>query len=462
MAAVAKFDKESLLGEIAKINSPEELCEFAKKDLSLEKLAALTGLFPVEIKKLTPLDETCITADKLPKKTGTYVFKGEDGSLIHDKELSDSDSTKDQFVKIEIIEEPTEDSPINIFGDIHGTLADLEAILTHSNLLKNKSRAIFCGDYGDRGNESNEVYVGISALKDKFLNAGEPKKVFLIKGNHDERFFYPNSGILSKLSTTGTDGRYEQNDLVSEIVQNMNDNLFVNAVFFGNSVASHAPFAVRPSIFGCATIRDIRWNDPFSNRRLCDKWVQKQEIFANAKIMHLVHIFNGHVTVDEGDNFTFTQIQNGQSDDGEISQYCAHNASCYKNTRANFTYLTVYPNRIERHTATIKGSDYKWETTVVSGCAKTETAAASGSGPLPAELAKPPVAQVAPANVATDVAIANNPHNFFADHHNCAAAASFLLMFFGLLTTPILVGIYLFWKGAKMAEESSSQAVPSR
>ncbi|MDI6825794.1 MAG: metallophosphoesterase [Candidatus Aenigmarchaeota archaeon] len=68
-----------------------------------------------------------------------------------------------------------------IIGDIHGDLESLSLILNHSMFLKNKDNyLIFLGDYGDRGEQSAEVYYTILSLKKEF-----PKNVILLRGNHE-------------------------------------------------------------------------------------------------------------------------------------------------------------------------------------------------------------------------------------------------------------------------------------
>ena len=76
-------------------------------------------------------------------------------------------------------------SPIYIFGDIHGNLKDLHFF--SDNLWKfgvnlTAGKFLFLGDYVDRGQQSLEVVAYLFALK---LSA--PDKFFLIRGNHELR-----------------------------------------------------------------------------------------------------------------------------------------------------------------------------------------------------------------------------------------------------------------------------------
>ena len=76
-------------------------------------------------------------------------------------------------------------SPIHIFGDIHGNLKDLHFF--SDNLWKfgadvTDSKFLFLGDYVDRGQQSLEVVAYLFALKLRW-----PDKFFLIRGNHELR-----------------------------------------------------------------------------------------------------------------------------------------------------------------------------------------------------------------------------------------------------------------------------------
>lgn len=73
-----------------------------------------------------------------------------------------------------------------VVGDIHGDLSNLTTILKGSRFLErveNNQKGIyliFLGDYGDRGEESPEVYHAILRLKTLF-----PENIILLRGNHE-------------------------------------------------------------------------------------------------------------------------------------------------------------------------------------------------------------------------------------------------------------------------------------
>ena len=71
-----------------------------------------------------------------------------------------------------------------LVGDLHGDLASLTHILVNSGFVEQESEnptyLVFLGDYGDRGEESPEVYGSVLSLKNIFK-----KRVVLLRGNHE-------------------------------------------------------------------------------------------------------------------------------------------------------------------------------------------------------------------------------------------------------------------------------------
>ncbi len=70
---------------------------------------------------------------------------------------------------------------VAVIGDLHGDLESLVHILKDSD-VENTDRIVFLGDYGDRGEESVEVYYLILTLK---VLAGAEERVILLRGNHE-------------------------------------------------------------------------------------------------------------------------------------------------------------------------------------------------------------------------------------------------------------------------------------
>ena len=83
-----------------------------------------------------------------------------------------------------LIEAPPTGEAI-VVGDLHGDLQSLRYILEDSRFL-DKVRdgkdvlLLFLGDYGDRGNQSPEVYFVVLKLKEMF-----PEHVVMMRGNHE-------------------------------------------------------------------------------------------------------------------------------------------------------------------------------------------------------------------------------------------------------------------------------------
>jgi predicted phosphodiesterase len=74
---------------------------------------------------------------------------------------------------------PQAERNVIVIGDIHGDMESLVHILKDIEDL-NASRIVFLGDYGDRGEESAEVYYLLLKLK---VSVGE--RVIMLRGNHE-------------------------------------------------------------------------------------------------------------------------------------------------------------------------------------------------------------------------------------------------------------------------------------
>ncbi|CAD7940818.1 unnamed protein product [Amoebophrya sp. A120] len=98
-------------------------------------------------------------------------------------------SEENSLVRVEL--------PCRVYGDIHGQLPDL---LHFFNAFSwpDKRRGdifamnyIFLGDFVDRGNYSADVVTLLFALKVLY-----PKKIYLVRGNHEDRLMNQNYGFL--------------------------------------------------------------------------------------------------------------------------------------------------------------------------------------------------------------------------------------------------------------------------
>ncbi len=72
-------------------------------------------------------------------------------------------------------------SNVVVVGDIHGDMENLVHILKDRD-VKNADRIVFLGDYGDRGDESVEVYYLLLKLK---VLEGKGGKIIMLRGNHE-------------------------------------------------------------------------------------------------------------------------------------------------------------------------------------------------------------------------------------------------------------------------------------
>uniref|UniRef100_A0A1I7UF77 Serine/threonine-protein phosphatase n=1 Tax=Caenorhabditis tropicalis TaxID=1561998 RepID=A0A1I7UF77_9PELO len=84
-------------------------------------------------------------------------------------------------------------APMNICGDTHGQYNDLLRIFNSCG-APTKSQYLFLGDYIDRGRHSLEVIVLLFALK-----LAVPRKVHLLRGNHELKAINKNYGFYAEL-----------------------------------------------------------------------------------------------------------------------------------------------------------------------------------------------------------------------------------------------------------------------
>ncbi len=98
------------------------------------------------------------------------------------KEEREKGKEGDQIIKGGLVELPGRGEAI-VVGDLHGDLKSLGFILRNSSFFIKKGQNLyltFLGDYGDRGEQSPEVYYVVLKLKSIF-----PKSVVLLRGNHE-------------------------------------------------------------------------------------------------------------------------------------------------------------------------------------------------------------------------------------------------------------------------------------
>jgi len=154
-----------------------------------------------------------------------------------------------------------------LVGDLHGDLQSLAVILQRSKFLDDlSSLIIFLGDYGDRGQESVEVYHVILHLKSRFSD-----RVILMRGNHEgpsDMPFYPHDlpeQIIGKFGSVG-------NSIYQEL-RSLFDAMYHGVLLENSYLILHAGVPTSfSSINDIATahkthpktryLEEILWNDP--------------------------------------------------------------------------------------------------------------------------------------------------------------------------------------------------------
>lgn len=108
---------------------------------------------------------------------------------------------------------------VYMVGDIHSDLKALDFIL---NFIDNHpdDKFIFLGDYVDRGNHGEEVFLKLAELK-----INNPDRVFLLRGNHEVKTVNSCYGFLKELKT-----KYNDYNEIYDKFNNVFDKLPVAAV----------------------------------------------------------------------------------------------------------------------------------------------------------------------------------------------------------------------------------------
>jgi diadenosine tetraphosphatase ApaH/serine/threonine PP2A family protein phosphatase len=139
--------------------------------------------------------------------------------------------------------------PIILIGDIHGNLQALEFTIGIREKMNCKN-ILFLGDYMDRGSQGIEVLLRLFRLK-----VEDPKRVFLLRGNHESIEMNLYYGFFEEI---GSD-----QDFFTKISR-IYDRMPIAAVLSGHT------FCVHGGINGTGSIDTIRkeesfpylWNDP--------------------------------------------------------------------------------------------------------------------------------------------------------------------------------------------------------
>lgn len=101
---------------------------------------------------------------------------------------------------------------VYMVGDIHSDLKALDFVLEFMSSHPN-DKFVFLGDYVDRGNCGEEVFLKLAELK-----ISNPNRVFLLRGNHETKEINSIYGFLDELK-----GKYDDYDDYDEIYDKFND-----------------------------------------------------------------------------------------------------------------------------------------------------------------------------------------------------------------------------------------------
>lgn len=159
------------------------------------------------------------------------------------------------------------ESPIYIVGDLHGSIIDLLRIFTANGLPPNSSY-LFLGDYVDRGYFSTEVMTLLFSAMILF-----PKKIFLIRGNHEFADINKSYGFYDELvkvyPTKGEELFSKFNEAFSylPLAAVVNDDMFCVHGGISPGLASVGQIIqLQRPITSCKNnlIRNLLWADPNS------------------------------------------------------------------------------------------------------------------------------------------------------------------------------------------------------
>uniref|UniRef100_A0A0K0EI13 Serine/threonine-protein phosphatase n=1 Tax=Strongyloides stercoralis TaxID=6248 RepID=A0A0K0EI13_STRER len=199
------------------------------------------------------------------------------------------------------------DGPVKIFGDIHGQYQNFHQLLDITGRVP-KIKALFLGDYVDRGPQSLEVICYLLALKCRY-----PDKCFLVRGNHETPSvnriygFYNECGLKYNIGMwwdfQSLFNRLPMAALINKRIFCMHGGLSPELTNFDTVRSTIRP--VEPPESGYLT--DLIWSDPTNKG---DGWYYstrgiscafgKGVVEAASKIMGFDLVVRAHQVVQEG------------------------------------------------------------------------------------------------------------------------------------------------------------------
>jgi protein phosphatase len=260
------------------------------------------------------------------------------------------------------------DHPVNVIGDLHGSLFDLMRFLHDFGLPPTQSY-LFLGDFIDRGSFSTETIVLLLLLKVAF-----PQRIWLIRGNHEfDELCVPHTELLSEL-----DGLYSNRTFITPLFE-----MFSFLPLAAD--ISHYAFAVHgglsPSLIGLNQIKEIErpittftpelvedllWSDPSEN---CPETLPSGRGLGVLFGINVVRkflsktgfqvIFRGHQSIESGVQMSLSYKV--------ATVFSASNYCCDGDTQAGIVHVIAGPSYekrmlpplpiVERHNVLFVSSD---------------------------------------------------------------------------------------------------------
>uniref|UniRef100_A0AC35UDD6 Serine/threonine-protein phosphatase n=1 Tax=Rhabditophanes sp. KR3021 TaxID=114890 RepID=A0AC35UDD6_9BILA len=196
---------------------------------------------------------------------------------------------------------------IKVFGDIHGQYQDFHQLLDITGRVP-EIKALFVGDYVDRGPQSVEVICYLMALKIRY-----PDRVYLLRGNHESPSVCRIYGFYASCTTTYGVGlwwdfqtlfnRLPMSALINKRVLCMHGGLSPELTNLDMVRATTRPVEAPDSGF----LTDLLWSDP-TNRGLA--WYFSQRgiscafgsgvVEAASKLLGFQLVIRAHQVVQDG------------------------------------------------------------------------------------------------------------------------------------------------------------------
>ncbi len=160
---------------------------------------------------------------------------------------------------------------VAVIGDIHGDIESLVHVLRDTD-VETADRIIFLGDYGDRSEESVEVYYLLLTLK---ALAGIGEKLILLRGNHEgppDMPVMPHDLLLFFTSKYGARGRELYNrirelwEYLPYAVVVTGSYLMVHGGVSATVTSSEDIAYARETHPSSSTFEEILWSDPIEGK----------------------------------------------------------------------------------------------------------------------------------------------------------------------------------------------------